>query len=187
MVPSPLATGKAVPGHASRPASRPFYIGKFPVTNEQFEAYDPAFERSALSTGDRDPAAGVSFEQARDYCDWYASVSRKPMRLPTEVEWEYACRAGAGGGAYFDDEPPGDYLWHAGNSDGKVGRLDAKKANDFGLYGMLGGVWEWTAEETLRGGSVRLDAAVISCALRREPPAGPSPDDAGFRIVKSFR
>ncbi len=185
----------------------PFYIGKLPVTNEQFEAFDPGFERSPASAGDRDPAAGVSFEAAAAYCRWYAGVSRKPMRLPSEVEWEYACRAGTTGRTFFGDAPAGDYLWHAGNSGGRLGRLDAKKANDFGLYGMLGGVWEWTGsryrpyplsepcdddgsapgERVLRGGSFRLDAADITCSLRRAEDPAARPGDAGFRIVKSFR
>ncbi len=185
----------------------PFYIGKFPVTNEQFEAFDPGFERSTVSAGDRDPAAGVSFEMARAYCRWYAGVSRKPMRLPSEVEWEYACRGGAADHADVVDAPAGELMWHADNSDGRVGRLDAKKANAFGLYGMLGGVWEWTSspyrpypltdisgddgprpgQRVLRGGSLHLDVAEISCSLRRGEDAAARPGDIGFRIVKSFR
>ncbi len=200
----------------------PFYIGKFPVTNEQFEAFDAGFERSMISSGDRDPAASVSFEMAAAYCEWYAGVSRKPMRLPTEVEWQHACHGEAGAG-YAEQGSAGcaeqgsagcaeqgsadDLMWHAGNSGGKVGRLDAKKANDRGLYGMLGGVWEWTesvwredpvagpsgdggvlsGRRVLRGGSVRLEAARITCSLRRVEDPAARRDDVGFRIVKSFR
>ena len=69
-----------------------FYLSKLPVTNLQFEAFDPTFERGACSAGDEDPATGIDYRQARGYCDWYARVSRKAMRLPTEIEWEYACR-----------------------------------------------------------------------------------------------
>ncbi len=186
----------------------PFYIGKFPVTNEQFEAFDPGFERSAASAGDRDPAAGVSFEAAAAYCEWYAGVSRKPMRLPTEVEWEYACRGVAAGEAGAGGEVDAlEMTWHAGNSGGRVGKLDARSANDFGLYGMLGGVWEWTGslyrpyplaepfgdpteaagDRVLRGGSFRLPGDQISCSLRRRESPAARLDDAGFRIVKSFR
>ena len=74
----------------------PFYISREPVTNEQFEAYRPSFERSAASPGDRDPAVGVRFTDAIGYCTWYAGLARKPIRLPSEIEWEYACRAGSG-------------------------------------------------------------------------------------------
>ena len=185
----------------------PFYIGKYPVTNEQFEAFDPGFERSSISAGGRGPATGVSFEMANAYCEWYAGVSRKPMRLPTEVEWEAACRGGSAGRTFFGDAAAGDFAWHAGNSWAEVGRLDAKKANDLGLYGMLGGVWEWTrslarpyplsppfgedssvlGRRVLRGGSVRIVAAELTCSLRRAEDPAARHEDVGFRIAKSFR
>ena len=187
----------------------PFYIGKFQVTNEQLEAFDSSFERSPISPGDRDPAAGVSFEVAFAYCEWYAGVSRKPMRLPTEVEWEYACRAGSTGKAFYGDDPAAAdaFVWHRGNSPNRLPKLDAKKANDFGLYGMLGGVWEWTSSlyrpyplslphgadatepgpRVLRGGSMKVHRDEISCSLRRAEEPSARFDDVGFRIFKSFR
>ncbi len=189
-------------------AVEPFYVGKLPVTNEQFEAFDPGFERSPLSAGDTDPAAGVSFEAAAAYCEWYAGVTRKPMRLPTEVEWEYACRAGSPESWFSgpDPEVAGAHVWHRGNSPDRMPELDGKRANEFGLYGMLGGVWEWTGsryrtypltephrrrsalpgDRVLRGGSVRLGLDEISCSLRRAEKPTARPDDVGFRIVKSF-
>jgi formylglycine-generating enzyme required for sulfatase activity len=196
----------------ARPAFRvevePFYVSKFPVTNEQYEAYDPGFERSPLAPGDRDPAVGVSWRDAAGYCRWYAEVARKPMRLPTEVEWEHACRAGATG-RYFTGDDPAEvegYLWDADNSGGRLHPLDDKRANDFGLYGTLGGVWEWTASpyrpypldgaeedagddlrRVLRGGSFRTPRSEISCSRRRPEPADVAVEDAGFRIVKSLR
>jgi formylglycine-generating enzyme required for sulfatase activity len=172
----------------------PFYISKFPVTNEQFEAFDPGYQRCHGSPGARDPAVAVSLEEAQEYCDWYSQVSRKAMRLPTEKEWEYACRAGSGSRFFWGDDPAPaeEFLWDGENSQGRLHPADAKRANGFGLFGMLGGVWEWVAPQagnqaTLRGGSHLTPRADISCSLRRT--AGPSErfDDAGFRIVKSFR
>ena len=131
-------------------AVEPFYLSKFPIGNQQYEAFDPEFERSPVSPGDRDPATGVSHQDAVAYCAWYAEVSRKPMRLPTEVEWEHACRGGATGRWFWgDDAAPGDeHAWDAESmaaaGDRHLPPLDAKCANGFGLFAMLGGVWEWT-------------------------------------------
>ncbi len=174
----------------------PFYLGKFPVTNEQFEAFDPGFERHPDSPGDGDPAMGVSWADADEYCRWYAEVSRKPMRLPTEAEWEHACHGGAGPAATWfwgDDPAAGEaHAWSAENSGGRLRPLDEKSANGFGLFGMLGGVWEWTAgggEEgrVLRGGSYLTPRAEATCAARRVEPLERPVPDAGFRVARSLR
>lgn len=176
----------------------PFYLSKLPVSNEQFEAFDPGYRRSELSVGDCDPAVGVSWQQAEGYCRWYAEVSRKPMRLPTEAEWEHACRAGSEHRFFFGEDPrEADlYLWDAANSQGRLRPMDQKKANGFGLFGMLGGVWEWTAapqqsppgdSRVLRGGSFRTPREELSCASRRIALASEPVADAGFRITKSLR
>ena len=181
-----------------------FYIGKFPITNEQFEAALPGFVRSQVSAADRDPATGVDFDRALAFCGWYSEVSRKPMRLPSALEWEYACRAGAATRYYRGNEPEAaaEAQWDAENSGGVMQPLDEKRSNDFGLYGMLGGVWEWTSTRAdaaggsessedrrrlLMGGSILTARAKIDCSLRR--PEAPEADnqDFGFRIVRNFR
>jgi len=186
----------------------PFYISKTPITNKQFQAFDPDHGRSSLSPEDDGPAVGISHAAAAGYCDWYARVSRKPMRLPTELEWEYACRGGTSG-RYFFPEASTDadgYIWHAGNSGGVVRDPREKLANPFGLHGMLGTVWEWTTtshhtarakstgEEVassglpcvLRGGSFRMEREQISCSLRRGEDPDMDLQDVGFRIVRYF-
>ena len=193
-----------IPGGEIRVGGRvvavdPFYLSKWPVTNEQFEAFDPGYQRSPLSAGDRDLAAGVSWRQADAYCLWYAEVSRKPMRLPTEVEWRYACR----GGSAADEVPPWNATpesidrrcWHAGNSDGVVQPPERRGANGFGLHGMLGSVWEWVASgadgderrRTLCGGSFRTEACELHYGLRKREAADFRADDTGFRVARSFR
>ncbi len=176
----------------------PFYLSKWPITNEQFEAFAPDHRRSPLSSGDRDLATGVSFQQADAYCRWYAELSRKPMRLPTEVEWRYACRgaelAGDAPSRCAAPESVDRSCWHAGNSGGRVQPPERLTANGFGLHGMLGGVWEWVASDangaedrrTLCGGSFRLAASELHCELARRESASFA-DDTGFRVARSFR
>ena len=177
----------------------PFYLSKWPITNEQFEAFDPDYQRSPLSPDDRGLAVGISWNQADAYCRWYAEVSRKPMRLPTRTEWLYACR----GLPDPDDQPSWNatpdaidrHCWHAGNSEGRVQHPERKEANDFGLHGMLGSVWEWVAENpadapdrrTLCGGSFRLHPQELHPApVKHETPDFAS-EETGFRVARSFR
>ena len=177
----------------------PFYLSKWPVTNEQFEAFDPDYRRSPLSPRDRDLAVGIDWNQADAYCRWYAEVSRKPMRLPTRTEWLYACRSCSSA----DEEPAWTadleaidrHCWHAGNSEGRVQQPEHRQANDFGLHGMLGSVWEWVTDEpahnpdqrTLCGGSFRLQPQELRVDLVRNEGPGFASNDTGFRVARSFR
>lgn len=170
-----------------------FYLSKFPITNVQYEAFDGEFARSDLCPGDDDPAAGVSFVQAQAYASWYAEVSRKPMRLPTETEWEFACRGQSTEVRYWDEGRADEFVWHRLNSESALGPLAAKKANPAGLFGMLGGVWEWTVRGAadprgiLCGGSFRDAVESMSCQVRRTPNAPSELAEAGFRLAKSLR
>ena len=171
----------------------PFYIGKIPITNIQMEAFDPSHGRLPCSPGDEGPAVGISHEAAEAYCRWYAGVSRKPMRLPTEIEWEFACRGGTRSRFFFGDDPEKaePYLWDIRNSEGIVRDPREKEANPLGLHGMLGTVWEWTSgpagsSPIMRGGSFRVDRGQMGAASRRPGEAGGNLEDVGFRIVRSF-
>ena len=171
----------------------PFYLSTLPVTNVQLEAFSGARRRPAAAAGDDDPAIGVAFELARGYCDWYARVARKAIRLPTEAEWEHACRAGSRGRWFWGDEA-GDaeaWAWHRGNSGETVPPLAGKRSNGFGLHAMLGGVWEWVEGEeggVLRGGSWRTPVEGLACGERRlGSAAGELTAEAGFRIARSLR
>ena len=170
----------------------PFYLSTLPVTNAQLEAWLPAWERSPLAPGDDDPAVGTTAELAREYCRWYGALARKPIRLPSEAEWEHACRGGSPARRFWGEgEAAADeHAWHAGNSGPRVPPLAAKRTNPFGLHAMLGGVWEWVEGEAavaLRGGSWRTPLAEIDCEARRVPAAGERIADAGFRIARSLR
>ncbi|HXT20601.1 MAG TPA: SUMF1/EgtB/PvdO family nonheme iron enzyme [Thermoanaerobaculia bacterium] len=180
-------------------AVEPFYLSTLPVTNRELEAFTGPRQRSPCAAEDDNPAIGVSFDLASAYCGWYAGIARKAIRLPTELEWEHACRAGAVGLAnhwWGDDETGAEaYVWHRGNSGSaeRVPPLAAKRSNPFGLYAMLGGVWEWATSETgpvLRGGSWRTPLRELDCTLRRtreQAAAAGELAEAGFRIAKSLR
>jgi formylglycine-generating enzyme required for sulfatase activity len=163
----------------------PFYIGTTPITNEQYRAFDPSFKPAPASPGPNHPAVAVTLAEARAYCEWYGELAKKPIRLPTDIEWEYACRAGSVTRTFFKDD--GDaYVWDAENSAGQAAEVGKKRANANGLYDMLGLVWEWTSDGSLRGGSFREARASLDCGLRRRADAALRSDDVGFRIVRSL-
>lgn len=160
-----------------------FYMSKLPVTALQYEAFDASYQRPGFAPGDEDAAVGLSFEQAQGYCDWYADVSRKPMRLPTELEWSYACHLGEPNRLDEAQIP------HAENCEGRFPDLKRTKPSRAGFIAMLGGVWEWTAERQLRGGSFRSPRSEIGLDRRHPEPTAEATEsfiDCGFRIARSL-
>jgi formylglycine-generating enzyme len=109
------------------------------------ELYEPSF---TFEFGDdpRLPAVTMTQFAAKQYTKWLSKLTGHQYRLPTEAEWEYACRAGSTTAFSFGNDASAvdTYAWHAGNSDGKPQRVGQKKANAFGLHDMHGNVMEWT-------------------------------------------
>ncbi len=124
---------------------RGFFIARTEVTNEQFEAFAPGHERHMYTPGDRDPVVNVSWVEAREYCAWLSKKSGLPIRLPSEAEWECACRAGSNREFCFGDEEHWLelYAWFGQNSDLHAHEVGSKRANAFGLHDLHGNALEW--------------------------------------------
>lgn len=172
------ASGEADETPQHKVVIKPFWMGRYEVTwdefdlwwkNDKLESYpkDPPFPKVADAvtrptnpyvpedydfTKEGRPAICMSHHAAMMYCHWLRTVTKKNYRLPTEAEWEYACRAGSKTAYSFGDDASklGDYAWYLENSkDDDLGKPKAthkcgeKKPNGFGLYDMHGNVWEW--------------------------------------------
>ncbi len=142
------------------------------------------------------PAISMTQLAASRFCAWLSALTGNFYRLPTEAEWEYACRAGTQSAYAYGEDPSllGDYAWFGLNSRDRYQKVGQKKPNAWGLYDMHGNVAEWTVDQyvadayasyrsgqsdnpvtlpkttyprTVRGGSWQDDAQSLRCAARR--------------------
>jgi len=138
--------------------SKAFYLGVYEVTVDQYAQFvkdtgtkheEPRFKQ----TGDH-PVVNVSWDDAQAFCQWLSKKTGKTVVLPTEAQWEYACRAGSKTRFSFGDKADdlGDFGWYDGNSMDKdkgakmTHPVGQKKPNAWGLYDMHGNAWEWCAD-----------------------------------------
>jgi len=187
--------------------SRPFYIGEYEVTQEQWVAI---MGNNPSRFKDRKrPVEQVSWDEAMEFIQ---KLNKKEMtdgyRLPTEAEWEYVARAGSDTVYCYGDDADdlNQYAWFKGNSGGKTHPVAKLKKNAWGVYDMHGNVWEWCqdrygdgyyANSLLkdpkgpatgslrigRGGSWESDTKHCRSAVRyHDSPADRDPD-VGFRLV----
>jgi len=105
----------------------------------------PVYGELTMGYTKRHPAIGATWYNAMMFCKWLRKKTGKPYRLPTEAEWEYACRAGTEEAYFFGNDPAalGDYAWFDKNSQEEPHAVGQKKPNPWGLYDMAGNVWEW--------------------------------------------
>jgi sulfatase modifying factor 1 len=132
--------------------SKAFYIQTTEVTQGQWKAVmgtEPWKGKSFVKEGPNYAASYVSWDDAVAFCKKLSEAEDKTYRLPTEAEWEYACRAGTETAWSFGDDEKalGDYAWYRENAwdiDEKYAhQVELKKPNAFGLYDMYGNVYEW--------------------------------------------
>ena len=205
--------------------SRSFYMGTTEVTKGQFGQFVQAtqykteaekagakdtWKNNSYSPTDAHPVLYVSWNDAVKFCEWLSREEKETYELPTEAEWEYACRAGSTGAYSSGDDVKqlGDYAWYGDNSGYTPHPVGTKKANAWGLFDMHGNAWEWCAdgmraypkEETkdvikdpkgpvagtsrvLRGGSWGNGPRLCRSAYRVAYDAGLRIIIVGFRVV----
>jgi formylglycine-generating enzyme required for sulfatase activity len=215
--------------------TRPFFLGTHPVTQGQYQAimgskwshckvYFPTFTVMVMGSDDL-PVENVSWLDALNFCNKMSEKDKRTpfylingtdvtdvggdgYRLPSEAEWEYACRAGSATLFPFGDDAGklGEHAWYSSNSQSKTHHVGQKSPNAWGLYDLLGNVWEWCADwydekyyasspaadppgaswalsRVIRGGSWNFNAGYCRPAYRRRSAPEYRINRLGFRVA----
>jgi formylglycine-generating enzyme required for sulfatase activity len=213
-------------GPAHEVKIRPFWMGKFEVTWDEYDLFAfgeqierkpaPESKSSGAEKSDaltrptppyadesfgygkgRQPVISVTHHAAMEYCRWLSARTGKTYRLPTEAEWEYACRAGSRTAYSFGQRASelDQYAWHAGNSEGRPRPVGGKRPNAWGLHDLHGNVAEWCLDhyDAKFYGSFKAGAPapwpVLPPTERRYPHVvrGGSWDDEATRLRSAAR
>jgi formylglycine-generating enzyme required for sulfatase activity len=201
----PIPAGSVTLGAHKIPVNA-FWMGKHEVTWDEYRLFmfdeatkqkDPLVDAVSKPTKpyvemsfgmgiDGFPAISMTQHAANKYAEWLSAKTGQFYRLPTEAEWEYACRAGSTTAYSFGDDSAklGEYAWFAANSKGAYQKVGTKKPNAWGLHDMHGNVMEWTLDayapykglawakatepypHAVRGGSWADPAAALPCSAR---------------------
>jgi formylglycine-generating enzyme required for sulfatase activity len=155
----------------------PFYIQTTPVTQRQWKKIMRTHELNSAWVGEDLPVENVSWYDAHDFIKRLNEIERVDQyRLPTESEWEYACRAGSNEEFFFGDDASllERFAWYEGNSNARTHPVGEKAPNGFGLYDMCGNVCEWVEDdwnasykEAPADGSARIDVPRASVRVLR--------------------
>lgn len=202
--------------------ARPFALAETPVTRAQYALFAKdagekmagiGWESPGIRQTDQDPVVRVSWDQAQAYATWLSGKTGKAYRLPSEAEWEYAARGGTTTAYWWgDDAGIGHSVCDDCGSDwdGKgTAPVRSFPANPFGLYDMLGQVFEWTADcwnlsyqgapadgtpwmsgdcavHPSRGGSWNLDARIARASQRARDDHDYQGNMVGFRVARDL-
>ena len=156
-------------------------------------ATTPYVEMSFGMGTDGYPAISMTQLSASKFCEWLSAMTGNYYRLPTEAEWEYACRAGSNTPYSFEDENQiSDYAWYDENSDGKYHKVGEKKPNPWGLHDMHGNVSEWTLDQYKPTTYQRSDTLILNplenaTKLYPRVARGGSFMDRSYRLRSSAR
>ncbi len=160
-----------------------FYIDATEVTQENFEKI-MGYSRSFFNHP-QNPIEKIDWYEAKQYCE------KVGKRLPTEWEWEKAAKAGTSTNFFWGEKWNPSFAWSKSNADKKTHTIGSKKPNAFGLYDMLGNVWEWTSSDhenggkVLRGGSWRNSPKMLRSYVRINSPPHFFYHYVGFRCAKN--
>ena len=188
-----------------------FVLGKFPVTVSQYRCFNP--EHAAQETPLL-PVVDVTWHDATAYCRWLTTKTQREHRLPSEAEWEYACRAGSTTAFSFgDDVTTADANFLFDENGMRIGcghrmTVGFFSANAFGLHEMHGNVCEWVSdawhpnyhgapcdgsawsgmsdERVIRGGAWDYMPRLLRSAWRDHQPAMAHRDNLGFRVAATL-
>jgi formylglycine-generating enzyme required for sulfatase activity len=197
------------PQHAVK-IERPFYLQTTPVTQGQWQRAMGYNDSHFKDCGDDCPVENVSWADAHKFIEKINQAEKiKDYRLPSEAEWEYACRAGSKTEFFFGDDAErlGEFAWFGENSGGRTHPVKKRSPNSWGLYDIHGNVWEWVEDDwhiyykvdpadgrawvsasrgsarVLRGGGWNCLAHVCRSAARFSSAHSDRREDAGFRIA----
>jgi len=210
---SPDSDKDAFPGEKAQHRVRitkPFYLGKYLVTQEQWETV--VGSNPSSFKGQKNPVERLSWDDCQEFLEKLNAKAGKQggtFVLPSEAQWEYACRAGSTTKYCFGDDEArlGDYAWYGKNSGDTTHPVGEKKPNGWGLYDMHGNVWEWCQDwyedryyaksptddptgptsglsRVIRGGGWNNPAEICRSAIRSGGVPGFAQWNAGFRVCR---
>ncbi|MBF0138422.1 MAG: formylglycine-generating enzyme family protein [Magnetococcus sp. DMHC-1] len=181
-----------------------FEIGKYEVTQAQWRAVMGSNPAEYSACGDECPVEQVSWDDVQAFIKKLNVQGTDQYRLPTEAEWEYACRSGGKAEKYSGGQGADQVAWYGDNSSRTTHRVGTKAANGLGIHDMSGNVYEWVLDtmtvykkasqknpvfdsgdvRLMRGGSWLLGARTVRCTSRVDDATGFRNGLVGTRLIR---